>query len=453
MDSLHRRRFVKTGMVSLAGTALAYLESNTSCQAASAQKAAKAKQVVLLGMMGGASQLDLFDYKPKLGDLDGQPLPESWQSKERFANIDMRAKIWQSPFKFKRCGEAGMWRSELIPHFEAIANHVCLVQAMRNDEINHPGAQLMMTNGFNRVGRPSAGAWIDYGLGAITDELPAYVALNSGAGIECGEECFSNGFLPSEHRAVMLSTGAEPIHYLNNPRGVDRKIRGKSIEVLKRLDQIHFEEIHDPKISQRVTQYEMAFQLQSKLPEVCNLKSETEATLRRYGCEPDKQSFAANCLLARRLLERGVRFVQLNHGGWDHHAKLKEALAKTTRETDQAAAALVQDLHERGMLEETIVIWATEFGRTPMMQGNQGRDHHKTFSIWVAGGGFKAGNIHGGTDELGYDATHGAFDFHDLHATILHLLGIEHTKLTYWYTGRNFRLTDVSGVVQTELLA
>ena len=414
--------------------------------------AAKAKHVIFLAMTGGASQIDMFDHKPELGKWSGRPLPASVAGGERFANVNGAASVFPSPFKFSQCGDAGMWHSSLLPHFAKIANHVCLVKTMYSDEINHPSGQLKMLTGFSQSGRPTVGAWLSYGLGSQNDELPTFVVLNSGEGIECGHECAGSGFLSARHAGVLLEGHEEPLLFLNNPHGINSRVRRKSLDTLAQLNQVEYNSSGDTAILDRIGQYEMAFRLQTSLPEVVDVTSEPEHIQNLYGLSGKRSSFAANCLLARRLVERGVRYVQLNHGGWDFHSTLPQRIPEICRQVDQAGSALVLDLAQRGLLEDTIVVWGTEFGRTPITERNQGRDHHKTFCIWIAGGGFKPGFQCGETDDFGFHAVSPRLDFHDLHATLLHQLGLDHTKLTSIHQGREFRLTDVGGVVRSELL-
>lgn len=457
ISTVDRRRFLEKSGFGLAGIALQFLMTRENVQAAPDVEAInhfppKISRVVFIAMMGGASQLDLFDYKPKLREWEGRPLPASITDGRRFANISADAEVLGSPWKFQKHGESGIWCSSLLTHFPKIVDDICMLHAVQSGEINHPSGQLLMTTGANRVGRPSMGAWVQYGLGAESEELPAFVVLQSGEGVECGDDCFGNGFLPSENRGVVLDTGDAPLLFLSNPPGMNRKVRHETLKAIQKLNHERYEAAADPEILTRIRQYEMAFQLQGSVPEVCNLASETKKTLEMYGAKVGKSSFASNCLQARRLLEHGVRFVQLNHGGWDHHTDIKKELPKLCLETDQAVAALVTDLKDRGLLDETLVVWATEFGRTPMKEAKLGRDHHKTFSIWMTGGGIRRGHVHGETDELGYHPISGQLDFHDLHATILHLLGIDHSRFTFPFKGRRFRLTDVSGNVLNDIM-
>lgn len=444
----NRRQFLASSTFGLGTIALSSLLGNGA-----PHFLPRAKRVIFLGMIGGVPQLDLVDYKPKLRELDGQSLPSSLNSDERFANIKPDAKVFASPYRFNQYGHSGVWISSLLPHFAKIVDEVCLIQALRNDEINHPSAQLLLLSGFPRSGRPSMGSWITYGLGSECDNLPSYIVLTSGEGPESGVDSYSSGFLPGEYRGVEFHGTGNSIHYLRNPDGLSRQVRRDSLNVLARLNEREFNRVGAPEIRTRIAQYEMAFQMQRSVPELMDLSREPAYVHSMYGTTPGKSSFANNCLLARRMVERGVRFVQLHHGSWDLHSELTEKLPKLCRETDQGAAALVKDLKQRGLLEETLVIWATEFGRTPMREGADGRDHHKTFSIWMAGGGVKAGYIYGATDELGYKAVEKEMHVHDLQATILSLVGLDHTRLTYKFQGRDFRLTDVAGRVVQDLVA
>ncbi len=423
----------------------------------------RARQVIFLNMVGGASQLDMFEHKPLLRKFDGTPLPESLTQGERFAQVDPRSTVYSSPYEFQRSGQAGMWVSSLLPSFPDITDDICMIRSLRCKEINHPSAQLLLQTGFPRGGRPSIGAWLSYGLGTENANLPAYVVLRSGAVQFCGQECISNGFLSGRHHGLVLNSKGEPVYYLNNPPGMTRKVRGLTIDAISRINQNRHALVNDPEIQTRISQYELAFQMQTAVPELTDFSGEKAATFKMYGIQDARTPFARNCLMARRLIERGVRFVQLDHGDWDLHNSLETHLPRLCRETERACVALVKDLKQRGLLDSTLVIWGTEFGRTPMRQepfdrtqirqDTIGRGHHKTFTIWMAGGGLKAGFLYGETDEFGYAPISNSMEIHDLQATILHLLGIDHTKFTFQLRGRSYRLTDIGGTVHSELFA
>ena len=423
--------------------------------------AAKAKRVIYLFMAGGPSQLELFDYKPKLQELDGQVVPESYVKNKRFAFIKLDAKLLGTRRKFARYGQSGAELSELLPGLAAIADDVAIVRSMATDVFNHGPAKLFANTGVPRFGLPSMGAWVTYGIGSESQDLPGFVVLQSGPrGPRGGAPLWGSGFLPTTYQGVPLLQGPEPILNLASPAGFDRGRQAAFFAAVKDLNHQRLDAVGDPEIATRIAAYEMAWRMQSSAPELMDFSGETAETLSAYGAEPGKPSFANNCLLARRLVERGVRFVQLYHTDWDHHGNndthLGKPLDDRCLETDGPAAALVQDLKQRGLLDETLVIWGGEFGRTPMGEPRDqiGRDHHiDGYTVWLAGGGIKSGQTIGGTDELGFYAVEDRVHVHDLQATILHLLGLDHTKLTYRFQGRNFRLTDVGGTVVTKLLA
>jgi hypothetical protein len=425
---------------------------------------ARAKSVIYLFMAGGPSQLELFDYKPALQKYHNEPIPESFIRGKRFAFMDTfakeRPKLLATKRQFSQHGQSGAWVSECLPHIAAIVDEIALVRSVVTEPINHAPAKLFVNTGTTQFGRPSMGSWITYGIGSESSDLPGFVVLQSGPrGPRGGAVLWSSGFLPSTYQGVPLRNGPEPILDLARPRGVDRDSQRRVLEAIRDLNTERLELTGDPEIAARIASYEMAYRMQSSAPDLIDLAGETQETLDLYGAEPGKPSFANNCLLARRLVERGVRFVQLYHTDWDHHGSpgqdLDGDLDKVCREVDRPSAALVLDLKRRGLLDETLVIWGGEFGRTPMGEVREhiGRNHHiDAFTVWMAGGGIKPGITLGATDDFGFSAVEDRVHVHDLQATILHLLGLEHTKLTYRFQGRDFRLTDVGGQVVTKLL-
>lgn len=421
------------------------------------QYAAKATNVIFLFMAGAPSHLELFDYKPQLAKYDGQLPPKELVEGYRAAFINPSSKLLGPKFKFDRHGGSGTELSELLPHLADVVDDVTIVKSMVTDAFNHAPGQIMMNTGAQQFGRPSMGAWVTYGLGSECRDLPGFVVLNSGKkGPSGGNSNWGSGFLPTVYQGVQFRGSGEPVLYLANPLGVDDRLQRDSLDTIQRLNRMRLGEMGDPEIATRINSYEMAYRMQMSAPELMDLSQESADTLKMYGAEPGGASFANNCLLARRLVERGVRFVQLFHEAWDQHGNLVADLKKNCQDTDQASAALVKDLKQRGLLDNTIVIWGGEFGRTPMVQGDgdDGRDHHpNAFTMWFAGGGFKPGLTLGSTDELGFNAVEDRVHVHDLHATILHLLGFDHTKLTYRFQGRDFRLTDVHGEIVQKLLA
>ena len=424
--------------------------------------APRAKRIIYLFMSGAPSQLDLYDYKPKLVELNGKPMPESFTKGQRIAQLaGQKLTCVGTKFKFQRFGKSGAELSELLPHISKIADQIAIVRSLHTEAINHdPGVTLMQT-GTQQAGRPALGSWLSYGLGSENEQLPAFVVLTSGAGQDQPllSRYWGSGFLPSNHQGVEFRSQGEPILFVSNPKGISDKVRRRLLDGVQEINQMKLEAVGDPEIATRIQAYEMAYRMQTSVPELMDIKNESAKALEQYGAEPGKSSFANNCLLARRLVERGVRFVQLYHRGWDHHGNLPADIARTCQNTDKASAALIHDLKQRGLLEDTLVIWGGEFGRTPMNQGdmsggNYGRDHHmKAFSIWMAGGGIKPGMTLGATDELGYNAVDDVVSVNDLQATVMRCLGIDHQKLTFRFQGRDFRLTDVSGEVVQKLLA
>lgn len=420
------------------------------------QFAPKAKNVIFLFMAGAPSHLELFDNKPQLAKFDGTLPPPELLKGYRAAFINPNSTLLGPKFKFARYGKSGTELSELLPHTAKIVDDIALVKSMTTDAFNHAPGQLLMNTGSQLFGRPSMGAWVTYGLGSESKDLPAFVVFSSGAkGPSGGNSCWGSGFLPTVYQGVQFRGSGDPVLYLSNPPGVDKDLQKDSLGTISKLNEMRLKVVGDPEISTRINSFEMAFRMQDSAPELMDVTKEPKHILDMYGAQPGKPSFANNCLLARRLVERGVRFVQLYHEAWDQHSNLTRDIQKNCKDTDQACAALVQDLKQRGLLDDTVVIWGGEFGRTPMVQGgNDGRDHHpNAFSMWLAGGGIKPGVVMGETDELGFNVVKDKVHVHDLHATILQLLGFDHTKLTYKFQGRPFRLTDVHGNVVQQLLA
>ena len=454
---ISRRRLLSASAGGLGALALASLADRDLF--AARRPAARARQVIYLFMAGGPSQLDLFTPKPALAAHDGQPLPPSLARGESFAFIKGTPRLLASPFSFARHGQSGAMISSLMPHLARVADKVTFLHAVTTPQINHAPAQIMMTSGHQLPGRPSFGAWLAYGLGAEADDLPAFVVLLSGERHpDGGQALWGNGFLPAVHQGVELRPGPDPVLFLSNPPGIDRRARRDSLDALEALDGQRLRETGERDIEARIHNYELAFRMQTSVPELAALETESPATHRQYGTTPGRASFANHCLLARRLVERGCRIVQLFHRGWDNHGvnrsdDLRHRLPALCAETDQAVAALLTDLEQRGLLDSTLVVWGGEFGRTPMIEARDGskflgRDHHgRAFTVWLAGGGIKPGLAHGASDDLGYHAVEGAVSVHDLHATLLHQLGIDHTALTYPFEGRRYRLTDVAGEV------
>ncbi|WP_435016244.1 DUF1501 domain-containing protein [Tundrisphaera sp. TA3] len=427
--------------------------------------APKAKRVIYLFMAGAPSHLDLLDNKPKLVEHNGQPIPDEFTKGERFAFIKGTPKLLGSPHKYEKHGQSGAEISALLPHLAKIADDIAIVRSGVTDAFNHAPAQIFLNTGSTQIGRPSMGAWLTYGLGSESEDLPGFVVLQSGGGQpDGGTSCWSSGFLPTRFQGVPFRSQGDPVLFLSNPKGMDAPGRRRSLDALNDLNRHHLADAGDPEISTRIAAFEMAFRMQSSAPDLIDIAREPASVHAMYGTEPGKASFANNCLLARRLVERGVRFVQLYHRGWDNHGNSQDndiltGLPARCKEVDRPAAALVADLKRTGLLDETLVIWGGEFGRTPMNEARNGsvflgRDHHPhAFSFWMAGGGIKPGTTVGTTDELGYRVVEDRVHVHDLQATILHLMGIDHTRLTYKFQGRDFRLTDVHGAVVPKLLA
>lgn len=457
-----RRTFLKRTSTGVGGLALSSMLA-TSLQGngigTGIRLPSRCKRVIHLCMAGGPSHLETLDYKPKLAEMDGKPMPKSVTEGQQIAQLQGqrdKLKILGPQHGFKKCGDSGNEIGNVLPYIQGIADDICILRSMHTDQINHDPAHTLFNTGTSIPGRPSMGSWLLYGLGSEADNLPGYVVLTSVGGGQSqpiASRQWHSGFLPSKFQGVEFRSQGEPVLYVKNPAGVDRTRQQDVVSAVEKLNRIAMKSDYDPEIETRIAQYELAFKMQMSVPKLADISDEPQEILDLYGTQGADGSFAANCLLARRLAERGVRFIQLYHRGWDHHGGIKNGIKVTANLVDQGSAALIQDLKQRGMLDETLVIWGGEFGRTPMAQGN-GRDHHiKGFSSWLAGGGIKPGMSYGATDELGYAATEKPLHVHDLHATMLHQFGIDHTRLTYRYRGRDFRLTDVSGQVVKEILA
>jgi hypothetical protein len=428
--------------------------------------APKAKQVIYLFMAGAPSQVDLFDNKPLLQKYDGQEIPAGFIPEgERFAFVKGTPHLLGSPFTVKRHGQSGAEISELLPHLASHADEIAIVRSMKTAQFNHAPAQIFMNTGHQIIGRPSLGSWLSYGLGSDNKDLPSFVVLISGQNNpDGGKSCWGSGFLPTQHQGVEFRSKGEPVLFSRNPEGVGPGARRESLRLIRELNEMEHDRLRDPETLTRISAYELAYRMQTSVPELTDISSEPAKMHEMYGTEPGQVSFANNCLLARRLIERGVRFVQLYHRGWDTHGAsvgtdIVVRVPRLCLEIDRAIGALLTDLRERGLLDTTLIVWGGEFGRTPVNEARNGskllgRDHHpRAFTMWMAGGGIKPGTSVGRTDDLGYNIVEDPVDVHDLHATMLHLLGIDHEKLTYKFQGREFRLTDVSGKVVPKLLA
>ena len=418
----------------------------------------RAKHVIYLHMIGAPSQLDLFEHKPALLRHDGEPCPRELTQGKRFAFIGKELTLSGSRYQFARHGKSGHEISELLPHLATAADELTFIKTLHTDEINHGPAQMFLHTGFGRGGRPSFGSWLTYGLGSENRDLPAYIVLLSGPVAGAGTSLWSAGFLDSVYQGIQFRSTGDPVLFLSNPKGQAPADRRRLLDTVRTLNEAQLAEVGDPEIATRISQYEMAFRMQTSVPELMDLSRETPATLEQYGSQPGKPSFANNCLLARRLVERGVRLVELYDSDWDHHNNLTTRLPAKCRDVDRPMAALLHDLRKRGLLDDTLVIWGSEFGRTPLRQGDAkgqpGRDHHKdAYTVWLAGGGIRPGLVHGKTDDFGFNSVEDAVHVHDLNATVLHLLGLDHERLTFKYQGREFRLTDVHGRVVDALVS
>lgn len=472
IDGFNRREFLNSFGLGLGGIALGTLLNPAKALAENAKPSflgaphfpAKAKRIIYLFMAGGPSQLESFDYKPLLNQRNGEDLPESVRKGQRLTGMSgnqARLPMAGSLFKFQQHGKAGTWASELLPHTAKVVDDICVVRSMFTEAINHDPAFTFMQTGSQISGRPSIGAWLSYGLGSDNENLPAFVVLITPGKVDqpLSARLWGSGFLPSRYQGVQFRSGKDPVLYLGNPEGISAAGRELQLERLRELHEIQKQILGDAEINTRIAQYEMAFRMQTSVPEVVDVSKEPEHVLDLYGPDARKPgTFASNCILARRLAERGVKFIQLYHQGWDHHGNVPGGMRRQCGETDQPAAALIQDLKQRGMLDDTLVVWGGEFGRTNYSQGkltptDYGRDHHpRCFSIWMAGAGVRSGTVYGETDEFGYNVVKDGVHVHDLHATMLHLLGIDHERLTYKFQGRYFRLTDVHGQVVKAVL-
>lgn len=468
-DQLKRRWFLQRcglGLGAIAAGAL--LTSDGQCETNSTSQLPgplaakpphfepKVKRVIYMFQAGAPSQLELFDNKPELSARSGQLPPASLLQGYRAAFIDPKSGLLGGKYSFAKHGQSGLELSEVLPHTASIADDICLIKSMNTEAVNHAPAQIMMNTGSQQFGRPSFGAWTLYGLGSESANLPGFVVLTSAKGTSGGASNYGAGFLPTVYGGVPLRSKGDPLLYLSNPPGIDQQSQRDSLNAISRLNQLSLESFGDPQIAARIQSYEMAYQLQTSAPELMDLQQESPQTLEMYGIkDPQEANYARNCLLARRLVERGVRFVQLFHEAWDQHGNLKAGVKQNALDTDQASAALVKDLKQRGLLKDTLVIWGGEFGRTPMVQGgNDGRDHHnRCFSIWLAGGGVRPGTTVGQTDDFGFNVVQDPVHIHDLNATLLHLLGLDHLRLTYRFQGRDYRLTDVHGNLVKAILS
>ncbi len=462
-----RRAFLNNAGVGISGLALSELLNNDAAIAADTSRpsekahfAPRAKHVIYLHMIGAPSHLDLFDDKPELRKHHNEPCPAEVTKDRDFAFIGKTSTLAGSPWRFSQHGQSGQSFSELLPHLGTVADELAVIRSVHNDEINHAPAQMFLHSGFGRGGRPSFGSWVTYGLGSESADLPSYVVLVSGATGGAGTSLWSAGFLPSIFQGIQFRSTGDPVLFLSNPDGHSREDRRRMLNAVGKLNRQRLEATGDPEIETRIGQYEMSYRMQASVPELMDIKGESKQTLESYGAKPGKASFANSCLLARRLVERGVRLVELYDSGWDHHGNIENRLPSKCKETDQPIAALIKDLKQRGLLDETLIIWGSEFGRTPLNQGVtkgdglNGRDHHKdAYTMWLAGGGVKGGVSYGQTDDFGMDIAENPVHVHDLNATVLHLLGLNHERLTHRHQGREFRLTDVHGRVIDDILA
>ena len=470
--NMTRRQLLQQGMAGLGTAALSHLlpgVARAGGTLGTGHSAPKAKNVIYMFMNGGPPHVDMFDYKPRMIDLHGKPVPPSYVEGKRFSTMTKNASeaLMLAPMEpFKQYGQSGAWVSDLMPYTAGVADKLCFIKSMHTEQVNHAPAITFFLTGGEFPGRPSMGAWLSYGLGSENENLPAYVVMTSvSKGTTCGQIFYdfywSSGFLPTRHQGVKFRGGGDPVLYLTNPDGISREMRRGMHDDLAALNQMKFDITGDPEISTRISQYEMAYRMQASVPELTDIADEPDHVLDMYGPQvKERGTFAHNCLLARRLVERGTRFVQVMHAGWDHHRSLTTELYTQCKDTDQPSAALVKDLEQRGLLDDTLVIWGGEFGRTPFLQGDinnrpkWGRDHHPyAFTLWMAGGGIKPGISYGVSDDLGMNVVENPVHVHDFQATVLNQLGVDHEKLTYMFQGRHFRLTDVHGHVVKDILA
>lgn len=468
-----RRQFFQTTGMGLGGAALASLLREDAGAALSTNPltpkkshlAPRAKNVIYIHLVGAPSHLDLFDFKPELQKRNGELCPDEFFKGKQLAFIRTQPSLLGTPkdekFKFKNCGQSGTTVSNLMPHLQGVADDLCFIRTIRTDHFNHAPAQMFALTGFGRFGRPSIGSWVNYGLGSENANLPGFVVLVTGSVLGAGNSAWGSGFLPTVYQGIEFRSQGDPVLFLSNPKGVDDPRRRRIVDSIKSMNAVQLADVGDPEIATRIAQYEMAYRMQTSVPELMDISTESQAVHEEYGTEPGKTSFANNCLLARRMVERGVRFVQLFDQGWDMHGNVFGSLPKKAGQVDRPIAALIKDLKARGLLDETLVVWSAEFGRTPMAQGanstgastKAGRDHHKeAYTVWMAGGGSKAGTVYGKTDEFGYAAVENPVHMHDFNATMLNLLGMDHERLTFKFQGRQYRLTDVHGVVQDGLM-
>ncbi|MEW4561979.1 DUF1501 domain-containing protein [Bremerella sp. JC770] len=461
-SGMTRRGFLQNSGIGFGGIALASLmHQEATAKTLPTHFAPRAKHVIYLHMIGAPSQLDMFEPKPELVKRHNQPCPAEVTKDRDFAFIGKTSTLAGCPWKYSQHGECGHSFSELLPHMAGVSDEIAMIHSIHTEEINHAPAQMFLHSGFGRGGRPSFGSWVSYGLGSENENLPGYIVLLSGPTGGAGTSLWSSGFLPSIHQGIQFRSQGDPVLFLSNPKDHTNQDRRHVLDAVANLNRQHLSVTGDPEIETRIEQYEMAFRMQASVPDLMNLEGETKETLDLYGAQPGKASFANNCLLARRLVERGVRLIELYDADWDHHNGLDKNLPLKCKQIDQPIAALIRDLKRRGLLDDTLIVWGSEFGRTPLRQGGNakgnavaGRDHHKdAFTMWLAGGGVKGGVSHGRTDDFGMDIVEDGVHVHDLNATILHLLGIDHERLTYRYQGREFRLTDVDGHLIRPILA
>jgi hypothetical protein len=469
LRTLTRRQLFQRVGLGVGGFALANLLNNDLSAAPQnpfSHFAPKAKNVLYFHLVGAPSHLDLFDYKPELQKRNGELCPKEMFEGKQLAFIRSRPTLLgtskESKYEFKKCGKSGIQISNLLPNLQTVADDMCFIRTLHTEQFNHAPAQMFMQTGFERFGRPSLGAWTNYGIGSPNKDLPGFVVMVTGQYPGAGNSVFGSGFLPSVYQGLEFRGKGDPVLFLSNPKGVDATARRKVISAVNKLNEMQLDGVGDPEIATRISQYEMAYRMQTSVPELKDISRESQTTLDAYGAKVGGAGFANNCLLARRMVERGVRFVQLFDQGWDHHGSVFSRLPGKCKQVDQPIAALIKDLKERGLLDETLVVWSAEFGRTPMGQGNDGsgekttvgRDHHKeAFTVWMAGGGTKPGHVHGRTDDLGYGIADSPVHVHDFNATLLHLFGMDHERLTYRFQGRKFRLTDVHGHVVKNVIA